>query len=57
MAICPEPRDKWVAVADINWTICKSAPHSREINMPASHHSVFNKTDALPATQLTASKH
>jgi len=25
--------------------------------MPASHHSVFYRPDALPATQPTASKH
>jgi len=25
----------------ISWAICKSAPHSRQITMPASHHSVF----------------
>jgi len=41
----------------INWDICKSAPHSRQITTPAPHHSVFYKPDALPATQPTASKH
>jgi len=25
----------------ISWAICKSAPHPRQITMPASHHSVF----------------
>jgi len=25
----------------ISWTICKSAPRSRQITMPAPHHSVF----------------
>jgi len=25
----------------ISWAICKSAPHSRQMTMPASHHSVF----------------
>ena len=25
----------------IGWAVCKSAPHSREITMPAPHHSVF----------------
>jgi len=25
----------------INWTICKSAPHARQITMPAPHHSIF----------------
>jgi len=28
----------------------KSAPHSRQITMPAPHHSVFYRPDALPAT-------
>jgi len=37
--------------------ICKSAPRSRQITMPAPHHSVFYRPDALPATQPTASKH
>ena len=35
----------------------KSAPHSRQITMPATHHSVFYRPDALPAAQPTASKH
>jgi len=34
----------------------KSAPCSRQITMPAPHHSVFYRLDALPATQPTASK-
>jgi len=25
----------------ISWAICKSAPRSRQITMPAPHHSVF----------------
>jgi len=37
--------------------ICKSAPRSRQITMPAPHHSVFYRPDALPAAQQTASKH
>jgi len=40
----------------ISWAICKSAPRSRQITMPAPHHSVFYRSDALPATQPTASK-
>ena len=39
------------------WAICKSALHSRQIAMPAPHHSVFYRLDALPAAQPTASKH
>ena len=41
----------------ISWAICKSASHSRQITMPAPHHSVFYRPDALPAAQPTASKH
>ena len=37
--------------------MCKSAPRSRQITMPAPHHSVFYRPDALPGTRLTASKH
>ena len=40
-----------------SWAICKSAPCSRQITMPAPHRSVFYRPDALPATQPTASKH
>jgi len=36
----------------INWAVCKSAPCCRQITTPALHHS-----DALPATQPTASNH
>ena len=41
----------------ISWDICKSATRSRQITMPAPHHSVFYRPDALPAAQPTASKH
>jgi len=41
----------------ISWAVCKSAPLSRQITMPAPHHSVFYRPDALPATQTTSSKH
>ena len=41
----------------ISWAICKSASRSRQITMPAPHHSVFYRPDALTAAQLTASKH
>jgi len=46
-----------VSGSGISWAICKSAPHSRQITMPAPHHSVFYRPDALPASQPTASKH
>ena len=41
----------------IHWAICKSAPRSRQITMPAPHRSVFHRLDALPATQPTVSGH
>jgi len=41
----------------ISRATCKSAPRSRQITKPASHHSVFYRLDALPAAQPTASKH
>ena len=46
-----------VSGSGISRTICKSAPRSRQITMPAPHHSVFYRPDALPAAQTTASKH
>jgi len=46
-----------VSGSGINWAICKSAPHSRQITLPAPHHSVFYRPDALPAAQPTTSKH
>ena len=41
----------------ISWAICMSAPRSRQITTPAPYYSVFYRSDALPATQPTASKH
>ena len=46
-----------VSGSSISWAICKSAPRSRQITTPATHNSVFYRPDALPAAQLTASKH
>jgi len=45
-----------VSGSGISRAIRKSAPHSRQIAMPAPHHSVFYRPDALPAAQPTASK-
>ena len=47
-------KQKTVSGSGISWAICKSAPGSRQITMPAPHHSVFYRPDALPATQPTA---
>ena len=41
----------------ISWAICKSEHRSRQITMPAPHHSVFYRPDALPAAQPIVSKH
>jgi len=46
-----------VSGSGISCAICKSAPCSRQITMPAPHCSVFYGLDALPATQPTVSKH
>ena len=50
-------KQETVSGSGISWTICKTAPHSRQITTPAPHHSVFYRPDALPAAQPTASKH
>ena len=50
-------KQETVSGSGISWAICKSASRSRQITMPAPHHSVFYRPDALPATQPTASKH
>ena len=34
-------KQQTVSGSDISWAICKSAPHSRQITMPAPHDSVF----------------
>ena len=50
-------KQETVSGSGIGWDICKSAPHSRQITLPAPHRSVFSRPDALPATQPTVSKH
>ena len=34
-------KQETVSGSGISWAICKSAPRSRQITMPAPHHSVF----------------
>ena len=46
-----------VSGSSISWVICKPAPCSRQITMPAPHHSVFYRPDAIPNAQPTVSKH
>ena len=50
-------KQETVSGSGISWAICKSAPHSRQITMPAPHSPVFYRPDALPAAQPTVSKH
>jgi len=44
-------KQETVSGSGIRWAICKSAPRSRQITMPAPHRSVFYRPDALPVTQ------
>ena len=46
-----------VSSSGISWAICKSAHRSRQITMPAPHHSFFYRPDDHPAAQPTVSKH
>jgi len=41
----------------ISWTICKSAPRSRQITTPALHHSVFYRPGCPFCLPTTGSKH
>jgi len=50
-------KQKTVSGSGISWAICKSAPCSRQIAVPAPRHSVFYRPDALRAIQPAASKH
>jgi len=50
-------KQETVSGGGISWAVCRSAPCSRQITMPAPHHSVFYRPDALPAAQPTASKY
>ena len=50
-------KQETVSGSGISWAVCKSAPHSRQITMPALHNWVLYWPDALPAAQPTASKH
>ena len=47
-------KQETVSGSGISWAVCKSAPRYRQTTMPAPHHSVFYRPDALPAAQPTA---
>ena len=49
-------KQETVSGSGISWPMCKSAPRSRRITMPAPHHSVFYRPNALPAAKPAASK-
>jgi len=49
-------KQETVSGSGISWTICKSAPRSRE-NHASTPPLSFYRLDALPAAQPTASKH
>jgi len=51
------PKQETMSGRGISWAICKSAPLSRPITMPAPDLSVLYRLDALPAAQPTALKH
>ena len=40
-------KQETVSGSGISWAICKSAPRSRQITMPAPHHSVFLQADSV----------
>jgi len=46
-------KQETVSGTGISWDIRKSAPRSRQITMPAPHHPVFYRPDALHAAQPT----
>ena len=44
-------KQETVSGSGISWAVCKSAPRSRQITMPAPHHSVFTgRMPYLPPT-------
>ena len=47
-------KQETVSGSGITWAICKYAPCSRQTTMPAPHHSVLYRPDALPAAQPRA---
>jgi len=45
-------KQETVSGSGISWTICKSAPHSREITMPAPYHSIGELNNAYFSRHL-----
>jgi len=49
---------RWWGGSGISWSICRSsALCSRQTTMPAPHHSILYRPNALPDAQQTVSKH
>jgi len=44
-------KQETVSGSGISWAICKSTHRGRQITMPAPHHSILYRPDALPAIQ------
>ena len=44
-------KQETVSGSGISWAICKSAPRSRQITMPAPHHSITGRMPFLPPNQ------
>ena len=52
-------KQETVSVSGISWTICKSAPRTRQITIPAHHHWVFLQAgcpSCLPTNSVKALK-
>ena len=49
-------KQETVSGSGINWAIYKSAPHFKQITMPAPHHSVFLQAGCLSCRQINSVK-
>ena len=49
-------KQETVSGSGISWDICKSAPRSRQITMPAPHHSVFLQARCPPCRPTNSVK-
>ena len=47
-------KQETVSDSGISWAVCKSAPRSRQITMPARHHSAFLQA-GCPSYQINSS--
>ena len=49
-------KQETVSGSGVSWAICKSAPRSRQITMPAPHHSVFLQVGCPSCRQTNSVK-